>query len=577
MMGRSHWHELVTVVLATMLALLSACSSAATPLPSAQTAEDTAISASSRTVRVGILDAPTVAGGKLVGSGTTGSISPFFSASLVRADYQQNVIPQLAEAIPSLEQGSWKMLPDNRMETTYRLRPGLTWHDGASFTAADVVFAWRTIMRPDIPMTNHTPDDLVETIEAIDPLTVLVRWKELYIYANGYELEPLARHVLDPILQRDPQAFVNSSYWNRDWVGLGPYKVIEYEPGSFFRGEAFSDYVLGAPRIKQIYVYFDLVETATMVKMLAGERDVLLSNVLKLETGLSLKAQLEAQGTGTAVINPDGGARVANFQFREPFGPPARDVRVRQGMVFALDRLGLSHAQGDLYPIMDWFSTSIPSDALLRRGDAYIKKYPYDPARAAQSFADAGWTRGPDGVLNTASGERLDIEAQLIESPQDERETQAFAENLKAAGINTTIRVLPRAQRLSRDERTKFPGLSFGRAGTAAESYVTKDIPTEENRWQGSNYGGYSRPEVDRMIMVFLTTLDPGERSGRYIELQKYLTEDLPSIPLHYTPNVLPIRNGLRSVFPTAPGEGWNSFQVERWFWEKQPDDPNRS
>jgi len=40
---------------------------------------------------------------------------------------------------------------------------------------------------------------------------------------------------------------------------------------------------------------------------------------------------------------------------------------------------------------------------------------------------------------------------------------------------------------------------------------------------------------------------------------------------------VLPIRNGLRSVFPTAPGEGWNSFQVERWFWEKQPDDPNRS
>jgi peptide/nickel transport system substrate-binding protein len=556
-------------LLAALLVVLSGCTAPAQSRPPGPAGPGgaAAISVPAKAVQVGILDAPTVAGGKLTGSGGAGSISPFFSASLVRLDYKQNIVPQLAAEVPSLERGTWKMLGDNRMETIYLLKPGLTFHDGAPFTAEDVLFTWQTIMRPDFAMANHTPDDMIEAIEVVDPLTVLIRWKEPYIYADRYELEPLARHLLEPLAQRDAQAFMNSSLWNQDWIGLGPYKVVGYEPGVSFRGEAFADYVLGAPKIQQIHVFFDLAETVAMVKMLAGERDVLQANVLKLETGLQLKEQLEARGLGIAVLNPDGGTRVANFQFREPLGPPARDVRVRQALVFGLDRVGLSQAQGDLYPIMHWFSATIPTDGMMQRGDAQIKKYPYDPVRATQLLTDAGWNRGPAGVLRNVSGERFDLELQMIESPQDERETQAFAENLKALGVNTMLKVLPRSQRLSREERTKFPGLSFGRAGVAAESYVAKDIPAEENKWQGTNYGGYTRPDVERLIKGYTVTISSAERMNRYIELQKSVTEDLPSIPLHYTPNVHPVRNGLRGVIPTAPGEGWNSFQVEKWYW----------
>jgi ABC-type transport system substrate-binding protein len=69
---------------------------------------------------------------------------------LVLNDDRESPTPYLAEALPTANTDTWRILPDGRMETIYRLRPSLTWHDGAPLTAADFVFAWRVYATPEL-------------------------------------------------------------------------------------------------------------------------------------------------------------------------------------------------------------------------------------------------------------------------------------------------------------------------------------------------------------------------------------------------------------------------------------------
>src|SRR5579864_7881532 len=66
-----------------------------------------------------------------------------FNAGLALADASGEFHPYLAESIPQLNTGSWQVFPDGRMETTWKLRPGLTWQDGHPLTADDFVFAFQ--------------------------------------------------------------------------------------------------------------------------------------------------------------------------------------------------------------------------------------------------------------------------------------------------------------------------------------------------------------------------------------------------------------------------------------------------
>src|SRR5204863_2626903 len=94
---------------------------------------------------------PTLAARPLVTQGS-GLLIPdrFFNATLDVWDMNQVPHPQLAEALPELNTDTWRLFPDGRMETTYTLRPNLTWHDGAPLTPEDFVFALRVYKTPEL-------------------------------------------------------------------------------------------------------------------------------------------------------------------------------------------------------------------------------------------------------------------------------------------------------------------------------------------------------------------------------------------------------------------------------------------
>src|SRR5439155_14973857 len=100
-----------------------------------------------------------------------------FNAALTLVDDQGVSRAYLAEALPQLDSDNWRVYPDGRMETTYRLREHLTWQDGTPLTAADFAFAFRVYKEPGLGVFISTPQDAIDGVLAPDPRTVVVQWR----------------------------------------------------------------------------------------------------------------------------------------------------------------------------------------------------------------------------------------------------------------------------------------------------------------------------------------------------------------------------------------------------------------
>jgi ABC-type transport system substrate-binding protein len=88
----------------------------------------------------------------------------FFNAELDFVDARDVSRPYLAEALPELNTESWRVFPDGRMETSYRLKPNLIWQDGTPLSARDFVFAWEVYGRPDLSPARSRAQNLMDEV-----------------------------------------------------------------------------------------------------------------------------------------------------------------------------------------------------------------------------------------------------------------------------------------------------------------------------------------------------------------------------------------------------------------------------
>jgi ABC-type transport system substrate-binding protein len=143
------------------------------------------------------------------------------------------LVPLLAEGVPSLDNGLWKLMPDGRMETTWKIREGAKWHDGVPFTAADLEFTARVQMEKIVDVRNLPGFDAIESISSPDPRTITVLWKRPFVFADAlWNPTPLPKHILEETYLQDRIAFGAMSYWTQDFVGTGPFKIKQYVGGS---------------------------------------------------------------------------------------------------------------------------------------------------------------------------------------------------------------------------------------------------------------------------------------------------------------------------------------------------------
>src|SRR3954453_14608499 len=106
-------------------------------------------------------------------------------------------VPRLLAELPAVDKGTWKVSPDGKMEVTYKVRPGVTWHDGTPFTADDIAFSAAVGKDQLVPNGNQSALRLVDSVTVVDPMTAVMNYRETYAFADRLEHReffPLPKH-----------------------------------------------------------------------------------------------------------------------------------------------------------------------------------------------------------------------------------------------------------------------------------------------------------------------------------------------------------------------------------------------
>ncbi|MPZ14908.1 MAG: hypothetical protein GEU73_10890 [Chloroflexi bacterium] len=518
---------------------------------------------------------PSLAGKPLVGF--SGSLNPpvrIFNGMLDYVDEQDVPHPYLAETLPQLNTDSWRVFPDGRMETVYRLRPNLTWHDGTPLASEDFAFGWRVYATPELGVSGSEPYRQMEEVVAPDSQTVVIRWKQPYPDAARMDTRyhALPRHILEQPYETaaagDTSGFANHPFWTIDYVGLGPYKVDHWEPGAFLEATAFDGHALGRPKIDRIRLLPISDPSTALANMLSGDAHFVADFVIDYEQGQAIEREWAGRDGGT-VFNAPVLPRLAQIQFRPEYVSPKSlmDVRVRRALAHGFDVPSavdvftgphgvatntLTSPRVDYYPVIE----------------RAITKRPYDPRTLQRLLEEAGFARGGDGFYVSPTGERLAFGLWTTGGAVFERENRIFADSLRQAGVDVTPQVLGPARLADAEFRALIPDLFIGGAGSdRMREYSLGQIPRPENRWNGNNRGGWENAEYDRLFNAYNATLDPNERIQRLAEMERILNEEVGVIPLYFTVVVTAHTGNLTGpvarMSPDAPLGVHNT-----WNWE---------
>jgi peptide/nickel transport system substrate-binding protein len=572
--GRSRWANRLPFLMLVALTLFVGC---AAPPPrttgQSQPAAERAV-APPKTLRLATHREPAWGiappGGTQFGDRT--SVAFIFHAGLTIYDQQGAIQPHLATKVPSLDDGDWVVLADGRMEVTWKLRPNVKWHDGEPLTAQDFVFGVQVVQDPEVPLFRGQANPSLADAVALDPHTLVIRWKEPNFEANTSDPMDIpaipARLVGDLFEKRDMQAFVNSPYWGQVFIGLGPYRLTQWMLGSHIEAAAFDDYFLGRPKIDRLVIrnYTDL--NTMVANILAGEIDLIVAGTIKIEEAMLIRQAWEPINGGT-VMQSRAEIESIRIQHRFPNAPWASDVRVRRALAHFTDRQALVDAllYGTTTVAHAFAATNDPAYELLeRRG---FPRYAYDPGAGERLLSEAGWTRSGDAMVN-AAGERFTIDYRVVaNSEYNTRHGLAITDQWKTARLNPTLTVIPGTASNREELKATANGVYWvpnTLTPRVLEAFTTAVTSSEASRWRGQNYGAYSNPGYDAAYESFEKTLRVDQRNELKERLLRILANDVPIIPTLYAVNyATAFRTGVRGPTPLNAVQLVTSWNIHTW------------
>jgi peptide/nickel transport system substrate-binding protein len=338
-----------------------------------------------------------------------------------------------------------------------------------------------------------------------------------------------------------------------------------WELGSFIEGTGFEGHALGPPRSNRIKLLFVTDPNAAVATLLSGTAHTADNRIIRLRQGLVLKERW-GDGIGGRVMLIPQEVRFSLVQFKPEFVHPAAllDVRVRKALAHAIDKQGLVDGllEGQGLPAD---TLVVPQVAYFASLDRALAKYPYEPRSSQQLMEEAGHVRGPEGFFVGRAGERFPLSLNVSGLAQNESEATIMADSFRRAGFDTSIQVLSQAEASDRQVRSSFPGISSTSNTNGFEPPVNflraAQIPTPENRWRGSNRGGWQHAEFERLVAAFETTLEDRERQQRIVDLLKVVSDELPGFALYYN---LAVFVQVAELAGPAGGINWN-WNIHEW------------
>jgi peptide/nickel transport system substrate-binding protein len=466
---------------------------------------------------------------------------------LTITDERMQIVPLLAAAVPTVENGGVRLRPDGGMDVAWTLRPNITWHDGQPLTSADVKFTVEAINDPNYNPESTDGFDRITSVDTPDPLTAILHYREVYApYALQFIRGCLPKHLLQG---RDID---RATDYNRTLLGTGPYRVVEWKTGEYILLERVPGYWRGSPKIAKVLFKF-LPNTNVRINQLkAGE--------VHLVATVPWDKFRELESQPGLVVHRTPGNAYEHVTLNQRRVPAFADTRVRQALTMAVDRdlivrtilEGLAPVtHGPIQPV-SWAYT----DAMT--------KYPFDPARARVLLDEAGWRDADGDGIRERNGQALSF-TMITQAGFAVRESvaQVLERQWRDVGAKMAI---------SLHDGTSISQLWFEGKFDAmlhwwqmpADPELTLFFAADRTPPAGRNINFVSDDALTRLVYAADRTIDIEVRKRYLHDAQLRIAELAIEIPLYNVTKLDAIPRALHGFKgnPTNAGAFWN---VHEW------------
>ncbi|MCC6719424.1 MAG: ABC transporter substrate-binding protein [Acetobacteraceae bacterium] len=394
---------------------------------------------------------------------------------------------------------SWTIAPDGKTYT-FKLRPGMTFHDGSKVEAADVVATIHRVLSKEIASPLASRLAALDTATAPDAATVVLHLKEpsapLLVSIATIAIVPRSMETEKEALQRAP-------------IGTGPFKFKEWQANGFVALEKNPHYWrAGAPKLDG--VKFNIVpESATRQVGISSGQYSMLPNI-DAATALQLKGKPGVKLAETLEL-------AYSFVAVNTSRPPFDNAKVREAVNYALNRqeiiaaalFGAGVPAGPLSPALkDW---ATPTSA--------FPCYKYDPAKAQALLKEAGHTAPVAISINVLPRQDIRDIAQVVQA------------QLNKAGFKVELKNQELGQFIQDWRNSNFDMFASANAGSPdPDDYFYRTFRTGGS----TNVFKYSNPEIDGLLDTARTMQDAAQRRAAYDKAQRILACDGPVMHIAY-------------------------------------------
>lgn len=437
-------------------------------------------------------------------NGPTQLIAGNIYEGLLRYDEKLNPQPLLAS--------SWTTSKDG-LTTVFKLKPGVKWHDGKPFTAADVVFSVDVFLRKTHARLRANLE-AVESIKALDALTVEFKLKYPFGPFMGI-FETGTMPMVPKHLYEGTDFLTNPN--NATPIGTGPLKFKEWVKGSYIQLVANTQYHQpGVPGIEAVYFHVIPDAAARAAAFESGKVDIAPGGAVEYFDVARL-----AKLPGVAVTTK-------GWEFFSPHSwlwlnnrkAPMNSVKFRQAVMHAIDREAMAKIawHGFAKPATGPFNSHI------KYYSADVAKYPRDLAKAKKLLAESGYKGETLRLLPLPYGESWQRQAEMVRQALTQMGVKVELAATDVAGWNQKLNDWDYDIAFTYVYQYGDPALGVARNYTSTN--IAKGSPF-------NNVEGYVNSRVDALFAAGARASDPESRAKAYLEVQKLLVDEVPVAWLH--------------------------------------------
>lgn len=449
---------------------------------------------------------------------------------------------------------------DDGLTWTLHLREGVTWQDGEPFVAEDIAVSYGLYMNPDGPSSEVARlTEAISGVEVVDERTVAFTTPRLivdFVAAYVVELPMLAAHIFGDVpIEEIGQHPSGTGDDLGSIVGTGPFKVKEFVRDDHLTVERHEGYWDGAPHLDEIIVTFPADESVAATLLQAGQ--------IEWYSDIDPLTRPDLEATGFLAFGNDqtGSVRHVSLNLDPEKTTLFQDKRVRQAMLYALDRQAISDAvePGVAQVAHD---TMHPLTTFVNRDE--VPQYDYDPDKAVELFAEAGWTTGDDGVLQNEQGERFSFI--FAGPPYREQQMVPIQEFWRQVGIEAELDI--------REDDLLYTPIYETKDFTALhDTWGSGPFQPDQSWWFGcAAYPGgvnimkYCNEEVDALYQEASSTTDFNARVALYTQIQQIIMDELPILPINVPLDVSAYNARIHNLNPVWP----YFYTIETWWVEPE-------